>query len=195
MGRVVVSEFVSLDGVMEAPGPSHDYAHAGWTLKFQDPAGMQYKLQETLDHDALLLGRVTYEGFAAAWPAAKDDVGFADKMNAMPKHVVSSTLTDPAWNNTSVISGDVAAAVTGLKESSEGDILVAGSATLVRHLLAHGLIDELRLMVFPIVLGSGLRLFAETGQPAVLRLSGSRALDSGSVILTYTAPAADAGLG
>jgi dihydrofolate reductase len=185
MGRVVVSEFVSLDGVMEGPGPDDPYAHAGWTFQFQDPVGMRYKLEEVLSHEALLLGRVTYEGFAKAWPGRIDEVGFADKMNAMPKYVVSSTLAHADWSNSTILSGELPTAIGRLKEESSGDILVAGSCRLVQGLLAEGLVDELRLMVFPIVLGSGKRLFGESRDPLSLELASSTRLQSGAVILTY----------
>jgi dihydrofolate reductase len=184
MGRVVVSEFVSLDGVMEAPGGGEDYEHAGWTFEIsRGEEGDAFKLQETLDAEALLLGRVTYEGFAAAWPSMRN--AFADKFNAMPKYVVSSTLTDPAWNNSTVLSGDFVEEVTGLKTRLDGEIVVHGSAQLAQALLEHDLIDELRLMVFPVVLGSGKRLFAPTSAKKTLRLSDSRIVGDGIAILTY----------
>jgi dihydrofolate reductase len=185
MGRIVVTEFMSLDGVIEDPGGAEGFAHGGWSFKFRDPEGMQYKLQETLDHDALLLGRVTYEGFAAAWPSMTDEVGFAEKMNGMPKFVVSSTLDDLQWSNSTLLGPSLAEEVTKLKQRPGGDILVAGSATLVRGLMAEGLVDEYRLMVFPIVLGSGKRLFGESDDPSVLTLVDSKTLDSGTLILTY----------
>jgi dihydrofolate reductase len=180
---------MTLDGVIEDPGGAEGFEHGGWSFKFSDPEGMAYKLEETLSHDALLLGRVTYEGFAAAWPGRTDEAGFADKMNSMPKYVVSTTLGDDLeWSNSTRIGGDVAAEVRRLKEQDDGgDILVAGSATLVRSLRAHDLVDEYRLMVFPIVLGSGKRLFDgdDGGQATVLRLAGHQTLGSGTVILTY----------
>jgi dihydrofolate reductase len=185
MRRIVVTEFISLDGVIEDPGGAEGTEHGGWSFKFNDPDGMKYKLDETMEHDALLLGRVTYEGFAAAWPGMTDEVGFADKMNSMPKYVVSSTLERADWNNSTVLRGDLAEEVRALKEQPGGDILVAGSASLVRGLIAHDLIDEYRLMVFPIVLGGGKRLFdGATGAP-VLKLADVRQLGSGTLILTY----------
>jgi dihydrofolate reductase len=193
MGRIVVTEFMSLDGVIEDPGGAEGFAHGGWSFKFRDPEGMQYKLQETLDHDALLLGRVTYEGFAAAWPLMTDEVGFAEKMNGMPKFVVSSTLDDLQWNNSTLLGPSLAEEVTELKQRPGGDILVAGSATLVRGLMADGLVDEYRLMVFPIVLGSGKRLFGESEDPSVLTLVDSKTLASGTMILTYHPAAATDG--
>ncbi len=170
---------------MEDPGGSEHTEHGGWSFKFNDPEGMKYKLDEVMEHDAQLLGRVTYEGFAAAWPGMTDDVGFADRMNSMPKYVVSRTLSHADWNNTTVLSGDVADAVGALKRQDGGDILVAGSQTLVRELIAHDLVDEFRLMVFPIVLGSGKRLFADAPGTPILNLVDLKRLDSGTLILTY----------
>ena len=162
MGTVVVTEFVSLDGVMEDPGGAEGYEHGGWTFKFDHgPDGNKFKLDEVLAADAQLLGRRTYEGFARAWPSIKDEAGFADKMNSMPKFVVSKTLHAAEWNNSTVLDGDLAEDVAKLKEQFAGDILVAGSAELVQGLLHHDLIDELRLMVFPVLLGSGKRLFED----------------------------------
>jgi dihydrofolate reductase len=188
MRRIVVSEFLSLDGVMEDPGGAEGSRHGGWSFQFDDPDGMKYKLDEVLEHEALLLGRVTYEGFAAAWPGMTDDVGFADKMNEMPKYVVSGTLDHADWNNSTVLRGDVADEVRSLRQQEGGDILVAGSARLVRALAAADLIDEYRLMVFPIVLGEGKRLFDGMTEPAVLRLVDVRPLHSGTLILTYHRP-------
>ncbi len=185
MRRIVVSEFVSLDGVMEGPGPDDPYVHVGWTFSFQDPVGMKYELDEVIAHDALLLGRVTYEGFAKAWPGRTNEIGFADKMNSMPKHVVSSTLESAEWNNSTIISGKIPAEITRLKQERGGDILVAGSGRLVQTLLAEGLVDELRLMVFPISLGSGKRLFGTNSDPLSLELTSSRQLQPGTLILTY----------
>jgi dihydrofolate reductase len=186
MRRIVVTEFVSLDGVMEDPGGAEGFKHGGWTFKFQDPEGAKYKLEETMGHDALLLGRVTYEGFAAAWPGRTDEAGFADKMNSMPKYVVSTTLGDDlAWNNSTLIRGDVPGEIGKLKDQPGGDILVAGSGTLVQTLAEHDLVDEYRLMVFPIVLGSGKRLFGERDDASTLKLTDSKVLGSGTVILTY----------
>jgi dihydrofolate reductase len=191
MRRVVVTEFMTLDGVMEDPGGAEDFEHGGWSFKFPDDEGMKYKLDEVMEFDALLLGRKTYEGFAAAWPGRTDEAGFADKMNSMAKYVVSSTLTEAGWNNSTVISGDVAEEVAKLKEQDGGDILVGGSQTLVQALRKYDLVDEYRLMVFPIVLGSGKRLFTEdTGTPSVLKLTDSKTLSTGTVILTYE-PARD----
>jgi dihydrofolate reductase len=189
MGRIVVTEFVSLDGVVEDPGGAEDYKHGGWSFEFdRGEDGDKFKLDETLEADALLLGRVTYEGFAAAWPEREGE--FADKFNNMPKYVVSSTLDDPEWNNSTVLEGDVPTAVSKLKQEQDGDILVAGSARLVQTLVEHDLVDELRLMVFPVVLGSGKRLFGETGDKKRLRLASSRSVGDGVAILVYE-PAAE----
>jgi dihydrofolate reductase len=186
VGKIVVTEFVSLDGVMEAPGGGEDYKHAGWTFEInRGDEGDKFKLDETLASEALLLGRVTYEGFAAAWPSMTDEAGFADKFNSMPKYVVSSTLVDPEWNNSTVLKGDVATEVANLKEQYDGDIVVHGSARLVQTLLEHDLVDELRLMVFPVVLGGGKRLFSETGDKKPLRLADSKMVGDGVAILIY----------
>jgi dihydrofolate reductase len=183
MGRIVVTEFVSLDGVMEAPGGGEDYEHAGWTFEINRGEGDKFKLDETLDTEALLLGRVTYEGFAAAWPSR--DGEFADKFNSMPKYVVSSTLEEPDWNNSTVIKGDVVGEVGKLRQRSAGNIVVHGSAQLVQTLLEHDLVDELRLMVFPVVLGTGKRLFGGTSGKKRLRLADSRTVGDGIAILIY----------
>jgi dihydrofolate reductase len=185
MGKIVITEFVSLDGVMEDPGGAEDFKHGGWTFEFDSgDEGNQFKLDETLEAEALLLGRVTYEGFAAAWPSMEDPVGFADKMNSMPKYVVSSTLDNPEWNNSTVLKGDVGEEVGKLKQEIDGVILVGGSAQLAQSLLELDLVDELRLMVFPVVLGSGKRLFGETSDKRTLRLADSKTVGDGIVILT-----------
>jgi dihydrofolate reductase len=184
MGRIVVTEFVSMDGVIEDPGGAEDFEHGGWTFKFDRGAeGDKFKLDETIDAEAQLLGRVTYEGFAAAWPSMQGE--FADKFNEMPKYVVSSTLEDPQWNNSIVLAGDVVEEVSKLREASGGDILVAGSAQLVQTLIEHDLVDELRLMVFPVVLGKGKRLFGETSGKKRFRLADSKTVGEGISILTY----------
>ena len=184
MGRIVATEFVSLDGVMEAPGGGEDYRHAGWTFEIsRGDEGDQFKLDETMASEALLLGRRTYEGFAAAWPSREGE--FADKFNSMPKYVVSSTLEDPAWTNTTVLEGDLAEAVAKLKEQHDGDIVVHGSAQLVQGLLDHDLVDELRLMVFPVVLGTGKTLFGETSDKKRLKLRDSKIVGDGVAILIY----------
>ena len=158
MRRLIVSEFVTLDGVMEDPGGEAGHPHSGWVFPFVGEEQMSYKLAETLAAESLLLGRATYEGFLAAWPSR--DGEFADKMNAMPKHVASTTLRELSWN-ASVLDGDVPHAVAALKATDGGPILVAGSCTLVHTLLLNGLVDELRLMVFPVTIGAGKRVFPE----------------------------------
>jgi dihydrofolate reductase len=184
MGRIVVTEFVSLDGVMEDPGGAEDFKYGGWSFEFdRGDEGNRFKLDETLDTEALLLGRVTYEGFAAAWPSR--DGEFADKFNSMPKYVVSSTLDAPEWNNSNVIDGDVVEEVTKLRRDADGDLVVHGSAQLVQTLLDHGLVDELRLMVFPVVLGSGKRLFGETSDKKNLKLADAKTVGEGVSILVY----------
>jgi dihydrofolate reductase len=185
VGRIVVTEFVSLDGVMEDPGGAESFQHGGWSFQVDRGEGMTFKLEETMATDALLLGRATYEGFAEAWPSR--DGEFADKFNSMPKYVVSSTLQHPEWNNSTVLEGDLAAGVTALKEQYDGDVVVHGSAQLVQALIQGDLIDELRLMVFPVVLGSGKRLFGETSKMKRLRLIDTKTVGDGVLILTYTA--------
>ena len=161
MGKLVVTEFITLDGVIEDPGGSENLDRGGWAFQFdRGEEGNKFKLDEVLEAEAQLLGRVTYEGFAAAWPTRTDEFGFAERMNTMRKYVVSSTLQDLTWDNSTRIDGDVAEEVAKLKEQVAGEILVAGSATLVRALIEHDLVDELRLMVFPTVLGRGKRLSA-----------------------------------
>jgi dihydrofolate reductase len=189
VGRIVVTEFVSLDGVVEAPGGGESFKHGGWSFEIErGEEGDRFKLDETMSSEALLLGRVTYEGFAAAWPTR--DGEFADKFNSMPKYVVSSTLQDPEWNNTTVLGGDVEEEVAKLKRDQDGDIVVHGSPQLVQALLEHDLVDELRLMVYPVVLGSGKRLFGETSDKKSLRLVDSKIVGDGVAILVFQ-PAAE----
>jgi dihydrofolate reductase len=188
MGRIVVTEFISLDGVIEDPGGAEDYKYGGWSFEIgRGEEGDQFKVDETNNSAALLLGRKTYEGFADAWPSREG--AFADKFNSMPKYVVSSTLKDPEWTNSTVLTGDLATEVSRLKEELDGDIVVHGSAQLAQALVEQGLVDELRLMVFPVVLGSGKRLFGETSDKKPLRLSDSKVVGDGVAILTYV-PAA-----
>jgi dihydrofolate reductase len=184
MGRIVVTEFVSLDGVMEDPGGAEDFKYGGWSFEFnRGEEGDQFKLDETRDSEALLLGRATYEGFAKAWP--ERDGEFADKFNSMPKYVVSSTLSDPEWTNSTVVGSDAVEAASGLKERIDGDIVVHGSAQLAQTLLDADLVDELRLMVFPVVLGAGKRFFGETSGKKALRLKSSQTVGDGVAILVY----------
>jgi len=185
MGRVVVTEFISLDGVVEDPGGAEDYRHGGWTFEIdRGDEGNQFKLDEPMEAAAQLLGRVTFEGFAEAWPTREGE--FADKFNSMPKYVVSTTLGDPEWNNSTVLPGkDLAAEIAKLKEDVDGVILVTGSVQLVQALLELGLVDELRLMVFPVLLGEGKRLFGDVSDKKPLRLLESRTVGAGVGILTY----------
>jgi dihydrofolate reductase len=183
MGRIVVTEFVSLDGVMEAPG-GEDFKYPGWSFEFdRGEDGNQFKLDETMEADALLLGRVTYEGFAGAWPSREGE--FADKFNNMPKYVVSSTLEDPEWNNSTVLEGDVVDAVGKLRQEVDGVIQVPGSRQLVHTLVENDLVDELHLMVFPVVLGTGKRVFGETTDKKAMRLVESKTVGDGVLVLIY----------
>jgi dihydrofolate reductase len=175
MGKLVVTEFVTLDGVIEDPGGAEGFERGGWAFQVeQGDEGAAFKGEELRAADAQLLGRVTYEGFAKAWPTMEGAGEFGEKMNAMPKFVVSTTLDAADWNNTTVLRGELATEVRALKERFAGDILVAGSATLVQGLLAADLVDELHLMVFPTVLGAGKRLFADGGEVRSLVLAETR---------------------
>jgi dihydrofolate reductase len=183
VGKVIVTEFVSLDGVMEAPGGEPGYKHTNWVSRFPDVGQFQYKFEEVQAAEAHLLGRTTYESFAGAWPFREGE--FADKINAMPKYVASTTLKNPEWNNTTVLQGDAMAAVALLKKDLKGDMLVAGSRTLVNSLKQHDLIDEYHLMVFPIILGSGMCLFDDSDDATTLTLIDTTPYDNGIVNLTY----------
>lgn len=187
MGRIVVTEFVSLDGVMEAPGGDENYKHGAWTFEFdRGEDGGKFKLDELFEAEAQLFGRRTYEGFAAAWPSREDDAGFADRINSLPKYVVSSTLERAEWEPSTIISGDLPTEIGKLKDEIDGNILVAGSCQLVHGLIEHNLVDELRLMVFPVLLGSGKRLFPEHDDKKTFRLLESNAVgDDGVVTLTF----------
>jgi len=186
MGRIVVTEFVSLDGVMEDPGGAEGFEHGAWTFEIpRGDEGDKFKLDEVLEAEAQLLGRTTYEGFAAAWPKIDDEAGFAEKMNTMPKYVFSSTLTSADWDNSTILSGDFATEIAKLKAEVDGIILVAGSAQLVQGLVEHDLVDEIRLMVFPVLLGSGKRLFGEHADKKPLRLVESKTVGEGVELQTY----------
>lgn len=176
MRKVVVTEYMSLDGVMDEPGK--------WSFPFWSDEAGKFKYDELFASDALLLGRVTYQGFAAAWPTMEGTGEFGERMNSMPKHIASRTLTETEWNAT-LIAGDVPEAVAALKEQPGQDILVAGSAELVHTLMQHNLVDEYRFMVYPIILGSGKRLFTDGIAPTTLQLVGTQTTDRGVVILTY----------
>ncbi len=189
MGRIIVSEFISVDGVVEDPGGAEGYKHGGWTFKFNRGSdGDKFKMDEVMGSEALLLGRVTYEGFAAAWPSRSGDP-FSDKFNSMPKYVVSSTLKKADWNNSTILKGDVVKEVSKLRQGLGGNIMVNGSAQLVQTLIANDLVDELHLMVFPVMLGSGKRLFGDTADMKVMQLSESKTVGDGVVILVYKAAA------
>jgi dihydrofolate reductase len=185
MGSIVVTEFVSMDGIFEDPGGAESYKHGGWSFQInRGDDGDKFKLDEALASDALLLGRVTYQGFADAWPSRTGE--FADKFNSMPKYVVSTTLNTLEWNNSHLINGDVAREVPKLKEQFGGDVVVHGSGQLVNSLKERDLVDEYRLMVFPVVLGTGKRLFADGGDLVPLKLADTRQVGpDGVVILTY----------
>jgi dihydrofolate reductase len=184
MGTIAVTEFISLDGVVEDPGGAEDFKYSGWTFEIdRGDDGNAFKLEETMATDALLLGRVTYEGFAEAWPSREGE--FADKFNTMPKYVVSSTLKQADWNNSTVLDGDVVDEVSKLKADTQGEIVVHGSVQLAQTLFEHDLVEELRLMLFPVVLGQGKRLFGETSDKKTLQLTESRTVGDGVVILIY----------
>ena len=186
MGKLIVTEFISLDGIIEDPGGAEGYAHGGWSFRSPAPDSETFKFEELQAADVQLMGRVTYDGFAAAWPAMEEATGeFGRKMNNMPKVVVSTTLTNPEWRNTTVISGNVAAEVARLKEQYTGDVLVPASATLVETLREHDLVDEYRLMVHPVVLGSGKRLFKEGAGGTELELVESRTMGPSVLLLIY----------
>jgi dihydrofolate reductase len=191
MGKLVVTEFMSVDGVFEDPGGSEDFEHGGWTFEYdRGDEGNAFKLDELMEAEVQLLGRVTYEGFAAAWPGR--DGPFAEKLNSDPKVVVSTTLTDPEWQNTTVISADVPVQIQKLKDKTDGAILVAGSGTLVRTLLEADLVDELRLMVFPTILGRGRRLFPDGIDRRKLELVESRIVGGDGVQIQIYRRADDA---
>lgn len=178
--KIVVSELMTIDGVIQDPQL--------WMFDYSTERSQQYKLDELKAADSLLLGRVTYDGFASAWPTMADEAGFADRMNGYPKYVVSNTLTDASWSNSTVISHDVVKSIAGLKEQSGRDILVYGSGDLIQTLTQHDLIDEYRLMIFPLVLGEGQRLFGDAIDVKKLQLIGTETFDKGVILLTY-APA------
>ena len=184
MGRIVVTEFVSLDGVIEAPGGGEAFKHGGWSFEInRGDEGDKFKLDEALEADALLLGRVTYEGFAEAWPSREGE--FADKFNSMPKYVVSSTLEEPEWNNSTVVTGDLAEEVSKLRQEQDGDIVVHGSARLVQALVENDLVDELRLMVFPVVLGTGQKLFGDTSDSKKFKVTDHRVVGDSVGLQVY----------
>jgi dihydrofolate reductase len=183
--RIVVTEFVSVDGVMEAPGGEPDFKYPGWTFEFErGEDGNQFKLDETMQADALLIGRRTYESFAGAWPQREGE--FADKFNSMPKFVVSTTLGDPDWSNTTVLDGgDATAEVRKLKEELDGELQVPGSHRLVQELIESDLVDQINLMVFPVILGTGKKVFEEQPERRNLRLKESKVVGDGVAVMIY----------
>jgi dihydrofolate reductase len=184
MGRIVVTEYISVDGVVEAPSGTEAFERVGWTDAFsRGPEGDKFKLDETMASDALLLGRVTYDGFAPVWPHYQGEV--ADRFNTMPKYVISSTLENPEWNNSTVLRGDVVDEVTTLKRQHDGDIVVHGSPQLAQTLIEHDLVDALHLQVYPVIVGAGKRLFTETSNTKRLRLVEARTVGDGIHILIY----------
>lgn len=183
MSKLIVSEFVSLNGVIEAPGGEEGHPHTNWVLDYHDSELVQYKLDEVLGADSLLIGRVTYESFAGAWPSREGEM--ADKLNDMPKYIVSSTLEDPEWSNSTVLEGDVRGAVSKLRQESDGEILVHGSARLVHSLIENDLVDEYRLMVFPVVIADGKRMFPDSPRKHRLKLVDTRRFGSGVIVHTY----------
>jgi dihydrofolate reductase len=184
MGRIVVTEYISVDGVVEAPSGMEDFERVGWTDAFtRGPEGDGFKVDETMASDALLLGRVTYDGFAPVWPQVEGE--FADKFNSMPKYVVSQTLEDPEWNNTTVLRGDVVEEVTKIKQQYDRDIVVHGSPQLAQTLIEHDLVDALHLQVYPVIVGAGKRLFSETTATKRLRLTQAKTVGDGIHILIY----------
>jgi dihydrofolate reductase len=184
MGRLVVTEYISVDGVVEAPSGTEKFERVGWTDAFsRGPDGDQFKVDETMASDAQLLGRITYETFAEVWPHLEGE--FADYFNSMPKYVVSSTLKNPEWNNTTVLEGDVVDEVTKLKQRHERDIVVHGSPQLTQTLIEHDLVDALHLLVYPVIVGAGKRLFDGTSETKRLRLAETRTFGDGVHLLVY----------
>jgi dihydrofolate reductase len=177
MRKIIASEYVTLDGVMEAPNK--------WSFQFWSEEAAQFKLAELFASDALLLGRVTYEGFASAWPSMKDEAGFADRMNSLPKFVVSTTLQEATWNNSHLIKTDIVAEIALLKQLPGQDILLSGSSDLVNTLLHHNLIDEYRIMLHPVIAGSGKHLFRDGNDLTTLKLMDTKTFSSGIVVLSY----------
>ena len=184
MGRIIITEYISVDGVIEAPSGTEAFERVGWTDGFRrGPEGDRFKVDESMQADALLLGRTTYEAFAAVWPRVEG--AFADKFNAMPKYVVSATLAEPTWNNTIVLRGDPVEEVSRLRDAVGGDVVVHGSAQLAQLLVEHDLVDELHLMVYPVIVGAGKRLFGATSATKRLALVEARTFGGGVHLLVY----------
>lgn len=189
MGKLIVTEFITVDGVVEDPGGAEKdrFDRGGWAFEFaRGDDGDRFKLDELMGADALLLGRRTYEGFAAAWPGREDEAGFADKFNNMRKYVVSTTLSNPEWTNSQVLGPDLRAEIARIKGEHDGHLLVNGSVTLVHALAAEGLVDQWNLMMFPVVLGAGRRLFPADGPSTKLELQSASTVGEGVQILVYT---------
>lgn len=185
MRKLIVSEYVTIDGVMEDPGGGDGSPHGGWSFPYWNEEAEKYKHKELFNSDALLLGRKTYEGFAAAWPSMTDETGFADRINSMPKYVVSATLTDANWRNSTVIKNNILEEIIRLKQQSGKDILVFGSSHLVTLLQENDLVDEYRLMIHPVILGNGKRLFEQPFPKTEFNLEKSLSFESGITVLTY----------
>jgi len=185
MRKIILSELITLDGVLEAPGGEPGFKYTGWSGEYFNEEYLQFKLGEIFEAGALLLGRITYEGFAEAWPGRNDEMGFADRMNSLPKYVVSTTLDQAEWNNSTLIKTNVVETIRQLKSQPGSDILVVGSGTLARTLMQHDLIDEYRLMVHPTILGIGRQLYTDTGERKNLRLLETRVFNTGIVVLIY----------
>jgi dihydrofolate reductase len=184
MGKIVVSDNVSLDGVIQDPAGDEGFRRGGWVGLIKDRPGVnKLALDEALGAEALLLGRRSYEWLAGRWPSRSGEL--ADRLNSLPKYVVSSTLEDPDWSNSTVLKGDVVNEVSKLKQELEGDIVVVASFQLVRRLMEHDLVDELRLKIYPVVLGAGERLFGETSEEKSMRLVDTQTIDGDVVFLTY----------
>lgn len=183
--KIVATEYLTLDGIFEDPGGAEKTKYGGWSFDFWNKEAAKFKSDELYASDALLLGRVTYQGFAKAWPSIKDDYGFADKMNSIPKYVVSTTLKNAHWDNSTIISKNIAKTLLKLKNQPGKDILVAGSSILVQNLIKHNLIDEIRLMIHPVILGNGKHFFKDDSHKTILKLVDTKAFKTGIVVLTY----------
>lgn len=185
MRKIILSELITVDGVIEAPGGEPDFKYSGWSGEYFNEEYLSYKLDEVFEVGALLLGRITYQSFAAAWPSRNDEMGFADRMNSLPKFVVSSTLEKLDWSNSTLIKEDIIERIRELKEPSGEDILIIGSGRLAQTLMAHDLIDEYRLMIHPTILGTGRQLYNNIGARKKLRLIEAKTFRTGVVVLVY----------
>ena len=185
MGKIIATEFITLDGIIEDPGGAEKTEHGGWSWQFWNEEAQKYKFDELFATDALVLGRVTYEGFAAAWPGMTDEDGFAERMNSLPKYVASETLDQLEWNNSILMKDNIVGKMTRLKREVEQDIVIHGSSKLINSLFPYQLIDEIRLMVFPIILGSGKRLFKDRTELKSLKLLETKTFETGVIVLHY----------